>query len=87
VALPTLKTTPGEYLASTSRRITLPRVAKHHRKPRDVARFDIGGRFPTDGPLYGNEFTLRGSMSQRSGHIVCVARFMQGQWCVLMPES
>ena len=30
-------------------------------------------RLPIDGPLYGNQLTLRGSMSQRSGHIVRVA--------------
>ena len=25
------------------------------------------GRFPTDGPLYGDEFTLRGSMTRARG--------------------
>jgi hypothetical protein len=31
------------------------------------------GRPPIDGPLYGNQLTLRGSVGQHSGHIVRVA--------------
>jgi hypothetical protein len=44
-------------------------------------------RRPTDGPLYRNEFALRGSMGKSPRHIVRVARFIKANMRFFCFES
>jgi hypothetical protein len=47
------------------------RFSEHLWRPKDARRL------PIDGALYGNEFALRGSTGERSGHIVRAAELIK----------